>query len=306
MKKYSNSILLPLLLLVTFGCETIIDVDLPKHEPTLVLNSFFGTDTTFIVSLHQNKDILDNSNDFKGISGATIALYTGDHLIGEFFESVDQSGYYELNIYPEEGVDYTIRAARQGFEPIESHDIIPAGKSSPSIDKLVTKKDSYGEMVYEMTYSLDDPSGSDYYEVLLFTYSPQYEYYADEDTSYQKLIGYWKESIYYSEAGAELNEFEDIGDPTIFSDDLFDGKRHSNAIEFYYYAYEDSGPEDNQRKFTLEVRHVSQAYYRYRVSLQLQQDTDGNPFAEAAPVYNNVENGYGIFAGYSVETVEFK
>ncbi|MFP4340863.1 MAG: DUF4249 family protein [Cyclobacteriaceae bacterium] len=34
-------------------------------------------------------------------------------------------------------------------------------------------------------------------------------------------------------------------------------------------------------------------------STGLQLDTDGNPFAEPVPVYNNIMGGYGIFAGFS-------
>ena len=39
-------------------------------------------------------------------------------------------------------------------------------------------------------------------------------------------------------------------------------------------------------------------------SLKLVKDANGgDPFSEAVPVYNNVENGFGIFAGYSADSV---
>ena len=34
----------------TVGCETIIDVDLPEHEPALVINSIFGNAKRFMLA----------------------------------------------------------------------------------------------------------------------------------------------------------------------------------------------------------------------------------------------------------------
>jgi len=38
----------------------------------------------------------------------------------------------------------------------------------------------------------------------------------------------------------------------------------------------------------------------YAVTSQAQQNTNGSPFSEPVMVYNNIKNGYWIFAGASV------
>lgn len=293
-------------LIVTWSCETIIDVDLPRHKPAIVLNSFFGTDTTFQVTLHQSKDILDGSYDFKIISGAQVELYKDDQLIGTLTES--DPGYYTLLDYPEPGGSYSIKASKSGFESVEATDVVPNRTANLSLDKIEEKTNEYNDPVFHLTYSIDDQPGADFYEVLLYMYYPRYDYYQDEDTAYQYLVGYYKELMYYNEVGAELNEFEDVGNPGVFSDELFDGKKHSNTIEIYYYYYDEGqGSEDDHTvDFTLEVRHLSEAMYLYKSSLQLQTDTRDNPFAEVAHVFNNISQGYGIFAGYHTESVDFE
>jgi hypothetical protein len=52
------------------------------------------------------------------------------------------------------------------------------------------------------------------------------------------------------------------------------------------------------------LRSVSEDYYNYMATKELQDETSGNPFAQPVSVYNNVSNGFGIFAGLSNSTFE--
>lgn len=316
MKRFSFQIILFFSLITglgIIGCETVIDVDLPEHEPTLVLNSYFGTDTTFMVTLHESKSILDASYDYNVVHDATIQLYAENSLIGTFRESKVESEFgtdfmnYVLDHYPEAGVTYSIVASKPGYRTIEAQDVIPMTKSNPSIEEFMDVSDGeyYGDRKYQLTYSLNDTPGEDFYEVLLYIEMPRYEYYHDEDTGYYYQNGYEKNQVYYQDIGAELNEFEDHAeDPTLFSDELFDGRKYTHTIEAF--IYNDGSDESDQMRLYLEVRHVSKVYFLYKKSFGLQQNSDGNPFAEPAPVYNNINGGLGIFAGYGVETIYFE
>ena len=55
----------------------------------------------------------------------------------------------------------------------------------------------------------------------------------------------------------------------------------------------------------LQVLHISGTYYEWLKSARLHDDTRENVFAEPLSVRGNVENGYGVFAGYSSRTFEF-
>jgi len=53
----------------------------------------------------------------------------------------------------------------------------------------------------------------------------------------------------------------------------------------------------------VELRHVSNAYYRFKKSFYFYKDARYADFVNglpiAYPLYSNVENGYGILASYS-------
>jgi hypothetical protein len=47
-----------------------------------------------------------------------------------------------------------------------------------------------------------------------------------------------------------------------------------------------------------ELRSISKEYYDYQTSLNEYWNADGNPFAQPVQVFTNIENGFGIFAGF--------
>ena len=47
---------------------------------------------------------------------------------------------------------------------------------------------------------------------------------------------------------------------------------------------------------TIQLLTTDYHYYQYHISINNYES--GNPFAEPTRIYSNVENGYGVFAGY--------
>ena len=60
------------------------------------------------------------------------------------------------------------------------------------------------------------------------------------------------------------------------------------------------GPEYLQPPLDLNILllSVSEQYYKYVTSVIEQQNNNDDYYAEPTKVYNNINNGYGIFAGY--------
>ncbi|MGE5395011.1 MAG: DUF4249 family protein, partial [Candidatus Saccharibacteria bacterium] len=52
-------------------------------------------------------------------------------------------------------------------------------------------------------------------------------------------------------------------------------------------------------RFTLHVQRISKDLYNYLKYLELYDYYHENPIAEPVPVYSNVKNGAGIFAGFN-------
>ena len=137
----------------------------------------------------------------------------------------------------------------------------------------------------------DSPIEKNYYEIMLMK-----EFAVSKKKS--KKLGLWSNDAVIKNEGY-VNE---VYDNLIFSDELINGKSHTLAFNFYHRLDE----SNIASRFFIHFRSVSENYFFYKKKLILHfenqfgdiWDGTGNP----VNLYSNVENGYGIFAGYSENT----
>ncbi|HJW28791.1 MAG TPA: DUF4249 family protein, partial [Saprospiraceae bacterium] len=55
----------------------------------------------------------------------------------------------------------------------------------------------------------------------------------------------------------------------------------------------------------VELRTITEAYYKYQSSLARQVIVRQDPFAEPVFIYNNIDGGYGNFSGFSSSISSF-
>ena len=60
--------------------------------------------------------------------------------------------------------------------------------------------------------------------------------------------------------------------------------------------------ENEDTYIIVKLLTISQDIYRYIISHNLNEQVGGDPFAQPVQVYSNVENGLGLFSGYTVYT----
>lgn len=279
---------LVLLLLFYSACETIVDIDIPKDESRLVLNGFFNPDSTFSVSLYQSLHILD-PGEFKVVEDATVSIFDSE---GAKLADLQDAGLgsYTSTFKPEVGKEYRIEASKSGFETIEATDIIPIDSARiKAIQIEQTEGEFSGE--YEITFTIEDYAEEDFYEVQVF----QYSLYEFEGETFENVINHYLES-----EDVVFDDFTSSGTALLFRDVLFDAVESKITVSTY--LNNDVGCEVNPEcisdEYFLILRKVSEPYFNYNRTLRLQQDLEGNPFAEPVSVYNNITNGFGIFAGY--------
>lgn len=289
----------------TLSCETIIDVDLPQHVPALVVNSTFSnSDTTFIIQLSETTGILEQEDyysNYGNVNGGLIELFENDQPIG--IATQQENGLYYFPYTPKTNNKYTIKASKEGYALVNATDKVPAINKTLTIEELDQSNDEFN-----LSFSFNDPEESNYYLVDLYAVEPYYDYYYDEDTSYQIYLGDRLQKLFYQEEGADFDEFENYNESRIFSDELFNGQKFNQKINFYYYPYYqniDGNQSEEATRFVLQLKNVSDAYYRYSITKYNQSSSQDNPFAEPAQVYNNIENGYGIFASFGSYEIEF-
>lgn len=280
-----------LLLLLYSACETVVEIDIPKDEPRLVLNSFFNPDSTFSISLFQSMYILD-TGEFKAVENATVSIFDTEGT--KLTELIDTgSGNYTSLLKPEAGKEYRIEALKAGFDTVEASDLIPVDSAQVSSIELNSTEPEFegGSAEYDISFVIKDYAGDDFYEVQILEHS----IFKFDSVTYENTYPSFLESD-----DRVFDEFTSSGVALIFRDVLFNEGESKITVSTYLNLEDncDEFVECIEREFFLIIRKVSESYFNYNRTLRLQQDLEGNPFAEPVSVFNNITNGFGIFAGY--------
>ena len=257
-------------LLIMIGCETVVDVDIPDHEPVIVANCLFSSEEDWQLHLCKSRWILDNDS-FEYITDATVQIYEDDEVVALLAQSAP--GMYNLyqGSRPIPGHEYTLVVSAPGLEEITSCDSLPI---PVQIDRYTVDSAVNPENI--TIYFTDPPDIKNYYQVLILQ---EYEgsAYPIEFESDDLIFETW--------GGVEADE-------AYFEDSLISGQNYAlkMRIQPFYpvdYVY-------------ILLLSVSESYYKY---MQSTKDLDDNPFVEPLRAFGNINNGFGIFAGYTYSVV---
>ncbi len=296
-----------LLAVLTTGCETIIDVELPEHEPRLVVNSLFEADSLWHVEVGRSQGIRETDLLLECVTDATVELLREGRVLGTLSYADEapclSAAYRNPDLRVEPGAQYTVRVTAPGFEPAEATGRTPEAVPFTLGERLI-RDENYRPL--EATISLeDDGAAANYYALSVFVRSLQIRYNPrteERDTSYVR-----RRASFFS-SDPVLRENEDFaeaveGDETryrraLFSDATFNGKTERLTIRA---PANYSVPLSDEDSF--EVRHfvvltaLTREAYEYLRTEAVAERAGDNPFAEPVQVFSNVENGLGIFAG---------
>jgi len=257
-------------LLIMIGCETVVDVDIPDHEPVIVANCLFSSEEDWQLHLCKSRRILDNDS-FENITDATVHIYEDDEVVAILAQSAP--GLYNLSqgSRPIPGHEYTLVVSAPGLAEVSSCDSlpIPVQIARYTVDSAVNPENI-------TIYFTDPPDIKNYYQVLIL----------------QEYAG----SAYPIEFESDDLIFETWGgveaDEAYFEDSLISGQSYAlkMRLEPFYpvdYVY-------------ILLLSVSESYYKY---MQSTKELDDNPFVEPLRAFGNINNGFGIFAGYTYSVV---
>ena len=274
-----------LFMFLSFACKGFweprsVVTNLPEHRPLLVINSFINPDSVLEVFVSKSNAFLAPPSFL--INDATVTIFESGNPVAELFQ-IRQGTYRATNYKPRIGATYELRVSAEGFIPIKSTTTIP---SPIKIDSVVVTENSIDRFKTNLTLFFQDPPGEDnYYQLLLYSI----ERSAESDTLLS-IIG-------FSSSDAVLRKPEDFEDKSDYYDDaffddaLFDSEFYDLDISFYTHS--------EPIEMFIVLLTTSESYYNFRKSVEQQNLTEDNPFAEPVPIYTNIENGLGVFASYS-------
>lgn len=278
-------------------------VDFPTHDSKLVVNGKFGTDSNWRFQLSKSVSMIDTTQDLM-ISSATIKIYEEDSLIETLTDddlNIYRRGIYQsADKYPEAGKNYRVEVSKKGFETAIGSSYLddPIAIKSLDIDMANVrlegdKKEDWfwytGDITLKVT--IDDPVGNNYYEILAYKVDTFYEREGFEDNIDSSAPMLTTQMVYLQtiDPSAKMK----YGSSVLFEDALFDGTQKEFVLTGYYYG------ESETDNIFVQVRSISHEYYLYETTFHDFVENDGVPLAEPVQVFNNITNGFGVFAGYS-------
>jgi hypothetical protein len=283
------------------SCEMTVDVDLPPHESKLVVNCLLTPDSLVTVRVYKSLGPLDRLESVDVKNAKVILLENGIAVDTLPFVSNDYSNFYRsANFRPQALKTYTLLVTAPGFPNTEASCTIPG--NVPILKASI--RDSAG---------LDEDGG--YYSRLLVTFqdpgSSRNFYNLSGQVFYSYSNNPWDPNgpkvhnsypLYFF---SDLNDVEDAGDNgMLMKDDLFNGRQYELALNFYP-PYGGGMSGSSQDTLLIAFKNVTPEYYDYYRKLQPHLANQGGDIFGGEPVVmpSNIKNGYGLFAGYSQDTL---
>ena len=283
-----------ILLAISTSCETVVFFDIPLGQPKIVLNSVINPDSLIQARLTENKHTLDDNFSFTIIGNADVKLYENNLLIDVLSY---QSGQYLLNngFYPVPGNIYKIEAVATGYPNVFSEITMPEIAPLPSIIEM---KEIPGEFEnkLEFTLSIPDNPETNYYGLKLEVYQYEFDPFLPVPAKIDSTL-----FPVYIETSDPLFTQESYSYEIflLFDDQSFSSQTGSGIV---YTEFPISGNPTGipfKQSLRISLQNLNPDYFFYLKSLFMQQRVDGDPFAEPVIVYNNIENGLGIFGAYT-------
>ena len=300
------------------ACESIIELETPFEEHKILAHNFFTPDSVWVVNLNISTHTSGSPavTLLSGDTRQTVVVIADDQGDADTLRESPEKRTVGINyrsvrgMRPRPGVTYTLRVEMPGFIDSQTLSPLPPVEASAQLPKRVSMQNiaySNDNGTSLLRFSIEDPPGANYYRLELFQVDPE----DGEDVFNYREVDFRSTDpsfrFHYGEVG-DLEQREEIDfdfyGHAVFSDALFDGTSHDIEIAFEPYTYPEFEPQ-----FLVVLSTLSYDFFMYHHTLDRHRDagigSDYAPEVFPIPVYTNIKNGYGIFAGYVSDTYRF-
>lgn len=265
-----------------WSCETVVEVELPEHEPKLVINAVLNPDSLFSVAVSASRSAFSNDEHLQ-VENAIVSLYgAGKHL---FDLRHLGRGIYQADQKPEALQYYEVKVSAPGYPDASAASYVPA---EPIIFNVKAEtgpvhEDWQGATV-NASFTLQDPAEQENFYYLR-VFSPDTTF---DEIPYERYVSILSSTPIEMEFSMETRLF--------FSDKLFNGQALQLGLNI------ENSPDNVTY---VQVAHITKEYYQYVRSLKKQSYNDAINLTPVQ-VSNNIRNGMGLFAGCTVHSMMIK
>lgn len=315
-----------LLLLLLASCLRDVTLELPPVAPRLVLNASITSGQDVNAHLSKSWFLLDSAPQSE-ISGGKIAVYVNDQFRGMMQQAdipgdtIYSKGQYQLpgcRVQP--GDKVTLKAEATGFEPIAGSTGIPAGVEILSLDTtrfMSNDGENFMGSYIRFYIKFRDTPDKSYYRLIVekvtesrkgdsvkVTSSYRGSDYDPSHYDYYRL--YYEDPVFQSVAtNPTMEQLDASFCHGTFTDKLFTDEAYTLKASFS--PVETSYKGDSITTlvhYDVRLLAISESYYHYLTVIRNFSVSLGDAFLdgllEPSATYTNVENGFGVVAGYQI------
>ncbi len=281
------------LLLIAYSCEKVIEIDLSDTDKAPIVNCLFCPNNYFKVKVSYSQILTDTSQN-NPVDNATVLITAIKSGFAKELHYQGNGVYYDSLFYPAHNETYKLEVEIDGFDLLTAIDSLPPSPNILGVELTRTGRLVPDDQHYE--YHNIDVGLND-----LANYINYYELRAYEQrspNSYASIALKSDEPFIINEGDREFSDSK-----ILFGDELFDGQ----MVNF------SCSPKcligtDSTWNIDFYVISISPDFYKFRKTAirhwagYSQQDIFNS--IEPVPMYTNITNGYGIFAGYDYTKIK--
>ena len=284
-------VLLYTILIASFtGCRDQVNEQFEPLDPSPVVNGLLIQDR--VIKIHLSKTRGLDNQDLELVSTATVSLLVDDVWVENL--NYQYEGYYKGQTIVESGHKYTCQVEIEGYETLVCEDSIPYPVQIETIRQINEATiNNEGRKIPALEFSFKNISLQEQF----FQFVIHLQVNPGAKNEYWRT-GYIEETIdpVLLAEGLELS---------VFSNDRIIEDTYSMHVNYNTGSYSWKGDSGytNLYPAILELRSISENYYQYLTQLKLYEQGRFPEFGAISygvyPLHSNIDQGYGIFAGYS-------
>ena len=270
-------------------------IDLPEEESRVVAVSHFTPGGLFQVQLSFSQPVYEQGNP-QMPEKAEVTLSSGGRFLEKLYKSEDGK-YWIGRKAVKENTEYALAVRVPGMPLVHAESYTPhhvalkpiqVEASGITVVSLANGKKGMRVPVEIFPASLPE-------ENRYFAFDIRHEIVqSNGNGSYTTRV----EHSFFLADGRTLSLLHDIPEPVVLINDKFwDDNRLALYLDVLIPFEKET---EKPRRIFLEWRTLSSDFYKYHLSLARQGGGPDIPLNDPDAVFNNVENGYGNFSGYSV------
>ncbi len=281
-------------------CERTLEIEFPEAEPQLVVISNFSDDQNLQVQVSLSRDILE-SPAIEYLGNADVKLFQGDQFLETLAFVVPNAGtpfYSTRRLKPSAGLTYNIQVLVPGFDPIMAQSTVPNRIEIHELSLTNLEVQQIPESAQDL-YSFDleidfkDPGDEqNFYHLKLYQQFEQFTLLRGDTI----VSATPTRELRFNPANNDNFQIAHYEGGVLLEDTPFNGETKTYTVPI---DVEISPDSELPGKIIAELRTVSEEYFLFYSTVSRQVNAQQLNYTEPVIIFNNIENGQGVFAGYS-------